>query len=228
MTDDNQLFESVGSKISIPSHRRIKAVCRKLGLSKYELLQMMCDTIIRYMDDAHNLTPEMERAMMIFEHLTGWRDAFNLCDYTSEAEITEAVYFLRDRIKKGSRAVLVERPILTGTDWMQDFNVMHIFERVISNLMPERYMRLRQLAIDNDCTNLLQLIDTLIDEHAKDADIAEVRRGFEDANRSEYGRKPTESPYRRKHHKSPEQMEGITNQLNFDNNEEEEEFTNRD
>jgi len=88
--------------------------------------------------------------------------------------------------------------------------------------LPERYMRLRQLAIDNQCTNLLQLIDTLIDEHSKDADIAEVRRGFEDANRSEYGRKPVDSPYRRKHHKSVEQTEGFTNQLIFEENEEEE------
>jgi len=220
---DQVAFESVGTKISIPSHRRIMAVCRKLGLSKYELLQMMCETIIRYMDDRHNLTPEMERAMMIFEHLTGWKDALNLCDYTTEAEITEAIYFLRDRLKKGCRAVMVERPIMEGSsEWQQDYNVMNIFERCISNLLPERYMRLRRLAIDNDCTNLLQLIDLLIDEHAKDADIAEVRRSFEDADRSDYGRKPVDAPYRRKHHKSPEQMDGITNQLNFDTDEEEE------
>lgn len=218
---ENISFESVGTKISLPSHRRIMAVCKKLGLSKYELLQMMCETIIRYMDDRHNLTPEMEKAMAIFEHLKGWKNAFNLCDYTADAQITEAVYFLRDPRKKGVRAVLVERPMMKdGKQWTQNYNVMDIFERVISQLLPERYMRLRLLAVDNECTNLLQLIDQLIDEHAKDSDIAEVRKNFEDANRSEYGRKPVDAPYRRKHHKSPEQMEGL-NKLNFNTDEEE-------
>lgn len=221
MTDENICFESIGTKISIASHRRIMAVCRKLGLSKYELLQMMCETIIRYMDDRHNLTPEMERAMSIFEHLKGWKDAFNICDYTSEPEITEGVYFLRDKHKKGVRAVLIEPPMMKGgKQWTQTYNIMDIFERVISQLLPERYMRLRLLAIDNDCTNLLQLIDMLIDEHAKDSDIAEVRHTFEDANRSEFGRKPADSPYRRKQHKSPEQMQGLNDtQLNFEDNE---------
>lgn len=219
---DKISFESVGTKISIPSHRRIMAVCKKVGLSKYELLQMMCETIIRYMDDRHNLTPEMEQAMAIFEHLTGWKDAFNLCDYTAEAQITEAVYFLRDPKKKGVRAVLVERPMMKdGKQWTQTYNIMDIIERVISQLLPERYMRLRLLAVDNDCNNILQLIDKLIDEHGKDADIAEVRKNFEDANRSEFGRKPVDAPYRRKHHKSPEQMEGLNNnQLNLYTDEE--------
>ena len=86
--------------------------------------------------------------------------------------------------------------------WTQTVNIQQILEQTICLLMPERYRRLRILASDNECSSILQLIDLLIDEHSKDADIRDIRQSFEDANRSEYGRQPADAPYRRKHRKS--------------------------
>lgn len=202
-TDTKDKFIVTGTKISEEAQRRIDAISEKKGISRYTLIQMVCDVIIRYMDDRHNLTPEIERLMSVFEHLNGWEKAFNLADYTTTPEIVEAIYFFTDEKKKGCRAVHVERPWLEGTDqWKQSYNIQEIFERMVCLLMPERYRRLRMLAIQNNCSGILELLDTLIDEHSKDADLALFRMEFEDADRSDFGKKPSDAPYKRKHYKT--------------------------
>lgn len=195
-------YEVVATKIRKEAKDRLEALCNSRGMTKYDLLQMMCDTLIRYMDDKHNLTPEIEKAMSIFEHLKGWGGAFNLADATSDPAIMEATYYLRDSAKPGVRGVHVERPWIEGHTWEQTYNIQEILEKTICLLMPERYRRLRLLAVDNECSSILQLIDMLIDEHSKDADVAHIRKGFEDANRSDYGRVPADQPYKRKHFKT--------------------------
>lgn len=202
MEQESNSYEVVATKVRKEAKDRLEALCKSRGMTKYDLLQMMCDTLIRYMDDHHNLTPEMEKAMSIFEHLQGWGGAFNLADSTAKPEIMEATYYLRDTDKHGVRGVHVERPWMQNSEWVQTYNIQEILEQTINLLMPERYRRLRLLAVDNDCSSILQLIDMLIDEHSKDADISSIRQGFEDANRSEYGRRPADEPYRRKHYKS--------------------------
>ena len=202
-TDTTDKFIAAGTKISEEAQRRLDAISSKKGISRYTLIQMVCDVIIRYMDDRHNLTPEIERLMSVFEHLNGWCNCFNLADYTTTPEIIEAIYFFADEQKKGCRAVHVERPWLEGTDqWTQTYNLQEIFERMVCLLMPERYRRLRLLAIQNNCTSILELIDTLIDEHSNDADLALLRMEFEDADRSDFGKKPADAPFKRKHYKS--------------------------
>ena len=196
-------FEAAGTKISAEALRRIDAISEKKGISRYALIQMMCDVIIRYMDDRHNLTPLIERLMTIFEHLNGWQKAFNLADYTAQPEIIEAIYFFTDEQKRGVRAVHVERPWLEGTDqWTQTYNLQQIFDRFLELLMPERYHRLMMLGRENNCASILELIDYLLDEHSKDAELALLRMEFEDAARSDFGKKPADAPFRRKHYKS--------------------------
>lgn len=201
--DGDNGYQVVATKVSNEAKSRLDALCESKGITAYELLQMMVDTLIRYMDDRHNLTPEMERAMSIFEHMRGWKNAFNLADYTADPEIVEAIYFVGDTSHQGVRAVMVERPWLEGwSEWNQTYNVRDIMERMMQLTYPERYQRLSIMAEQNGCSGVLELIDMLIDEHSQDIDIAAIRQGFEDANRSEYGRKPVDAPYRRKHHRS--------------------------
>ena len=49
------------------------------------------------MDDMHNLSPELELAMAVFEHAEGWSKAFNLANPYMRGEIAEAVYLTRDQ-----------------------------------------------------------------------------------------------------------------------------------
>lgn len=198
------------TKVSLESYRRIKRIEKKKGLTSYGIIQMMCDCIVRYMDDAHNLTPEIEQAMSIFEHMEGWRDALNIADPTVEKEIGEALYFFiaKDGGKKGSRAVMISKPFFGN--WTQDMNIQNILERVLNHLAPERYMRLRSLAVDMQCQSILQLIDKLIDEHGKDADIKHIREEFEDANRGDFGQSPDYSRIKQRQKRDMDWLDGQT------------------
>ena len=206
MTQDNTAdgYKVVATKVAPDAYVTFRKICRRLGIKSYEMLQMMVSVAIRYSDDTHNLSQEMELAMSLFEHMIGWKDALNFADPNVRREIGEAVYFLVDSEgrKKGTVPVMVRRPFFG--DWQETFNLQTIVERFVNLSMPERYVRLRRLAVDMECTSILQLFDKLIDLHASDADVAHIRREFEDADRSDWGVKPSEHRYKRKHHKTPD------------------------
>lgn len=70
-------------------------------------------------------------------------------------------------------------------------------------LFSKRYRRRIALTVELQCNSLLEMLDELIDTNSKNADTAELRRTFEDANRNEFGR-PIEygKKFYRKHCKS--------------------------
>lgn len=196
---DSEDYRVINTKVSPDSYERLRRLAAKKKTTVYQLVQMVCDTLIRYMDDRHNLTPEMEQAMSVFEHMEGWKDSLSLTEPNSHAEISEATYYFTDTTgkKKGARAVHVSIPFFS--QWTQCENIQTILERTLCLLMPHRYMRLRSLAVDMDCSSILELIDTLIVHHAKEADVAFIRSQFEDADRSDFGEKPkADGPYKRK------------------------------
>ena len=209
----NDKYQVMGAKVKPATRRLAERIARRLSTSVYKIVQMMIDVMVRYMDDRHNLTPEIEQMMAVFEHMDGWKDNFNLADPTSEPEIMEATYYLRDKTGKGVRAVHVEKPFFG--QWTETYNVQHILERVFTAVFPERYRRLRKLAEDMDCGSILELLDYMIDAHTVESVAAELRKPFEDANRSEYGRTPAESPYRRKHHKDPDSIDRQQTVIHF-------------
>ena len=177
----------VATKLSRPAAERLSKIAKHKGMTIYELIQMVCDTLIRYMDDRHNLSEEMERAMSIFEHMVGWADALNLADPTVQKEIAQAVYIFQDADgqKKGFRAVMVDKPFMG--QWTEDQNVMHIFERIFNICMPELYMKLFRARIILDCERVSEVINLLADAqvimHLND----EYRKDFEDADRADNG-----------------------------------------
>ena len=209
-------YEMLQTKVSPEAYARMKSIERKKGITDYGLIQMVVDTLIRYMDDRHNLTPEMEKAMSIFEHMEGWRDALNLADPTVEKIVGEAIYFLYDEEgkKKGARGVHVVKPFFGN--WTEDENIQHIIERVFCLLIPEHYRRLRLLAVELGCSSQLELLDYFIDHFSKEADLRELRRDFEDADRAENGRPLAYGQRtRRKKHQSPNDMDGEQHIIRF-------------
>lgn len=187
MKDDK--FKVIATKVSTFVKARIGRICKKRGLNEYDMLQMMCDCIVRYMDDRHNLTPEMERVMSIFEHLEGWKNAFNLADHTTESDICEAFYVMSAKGKKGFRVIHVQRPWWDGMkEWKQTENIQVMLERFFEVLVPERYKRLRMLSAEKGMESQLDLLDYLIDSHINDEVNGQYRREFEDAARAENGK----------------------------------------
>lgn len=207
--EDNYVL--IATKLSPAAHARLEMIARRRKMSKYELIQMVCDVLIRYCDKAHNLSREIELVMAVFEHMIGWDGCFNVADPTATPEIVEATYYLTAEGKKGVRAVHVERPFFG--EWTQNFNVQDILEKTICLLMPERYKRMRQVAVDTGATSLLQLLDEMIDTYTQAADMDAIREEFEDADRSEWGIKPVKQPFKKR--------KGNKNELLFTDEDEE-------
>lgn len=207
---NKEKFKVIATKVSTFVKERIGRICKKRGLNEYDMLQMMCDCIVRYMDDRHNLTPEMERVMRIFEHLEGWKNAFNLADHTTESDICEAFYVMSAKGKKGFRVIHVQRPWWDGVkEWKQSENIQMMLERFFEVLMPERYKRLRMLSAEKGMESQLDLLDYLIDSQLSDEYNAQYRQEFEDAARAENG-KPLaygERTKRVKHHSPDDYIE---------------------
>lgn len=206
MNQNNDLYEVIGTKVSPTFAKTFRRLCRSKGLKPYQVMQMMVDTFVRYTDDQHNLSQDMEQMMTVFEHMAGWREAFNLADPTPDRTITEAIYLLTAEKRKGARAIMVHRPYFG--DWTETANIQVILERVIEVLAPERYRRLRALAVDMDCKSILELLDTMIDNHVAEQEAAELRKDFEDCNRHDYGRPIIYGERtKRKHHKTPDTLQ---------------------
>jgi hypothetical protein len=174
--------------VSRRAAEQLARIAKKKNTTIYELIQLSCDTLIRYMDDRHNLSEEMERAMSLFEHLVGWADALNLADPTVNKEVCQAVYIFQDADgkKKGFRAKLVDRPFCGM--WTEDSNVMHIFERILNICMPELYMKLLRARIVLDCKSISEVLNVLADAEVIMQLNGELRQDFEDAARADNGR----------------------------------------
>lgn len=187
-SEDNAKYVTIATKISRHSAERLTALANAKGMTIYEVIQMVVDTLIRYMDDRHNLTEEMEKAMSIFEHMVGWANALNLADFDVQREIAEAVYILQDAEgkKKGFRAVMVQKPFM-GV-WDQTVNVQAIFDRLFNILLPEMYMKLFRAKIILGYHSVVEVLNALADAdviaHLND----DFRKEFEDAGRMDNGR----------------------------------------
>ena len=147
----------------------------------------------------------MGQLMMVFQHFQGWNNQFNIADPTTQKDIGEAIYFLQDATgkHKGTRVVLVTKPFFDQRT--MTFNEQDIFETYMCRVFPEQYKRLRLLATDNDCESCLELINHLIDMYCQeDKDVEEIRKGFEDARRSEWGKHENTTRYVRHKHSSPD------------------------
>ena len=201
------MFKVIATKVKSNIVPLLERICAKKGMSMYTLFQLYCDVTVRYMSDRHNLTPEMERIMTQFEHMEGWGKAFNLADYTTEPEVCSALYFLGDKGKQGVRGVMIERPFFGKVE--EDVNVQSILERTINLLYPERYKRLRRVAVELGASSILEMFDMLIEDKIKDSEVKFYRDEFSDCERSDFGRKPSDHVYKRKKHRSVEEMQSL-------------------
>lgn len=205
---DEGKYQVLSTKISSWAYAQIMKILSKKGINKYQLLQNMCEVILRFMSDKHNRTPEIEQAMETFENMEGWKDNFNLCDPQAKPEISEATYYLSDfskEGKKGVRVVHVERPFFDK--WVQTYNLQQIMERFMCLTFPSLYRRLRFIAVVKDCSSILELLMKYVREEEREEDKRELRRPFEDADRGDFGQKPQEGqPYKRPYEASQDTL----------------------
>ena len=205
MKDDEGKFVTVAGKVSTWCYGRLSRILRKRGLNIYQMIQNFCDSIVRNMDDRHNLTPESEKIMATFEHMIGWEDNFNIGDPNVKPEVSEATYYLTDEDgKKGVRVMHVEKPFFG--QWTQNFNIQQILERFMCLTFPQLYKRMRFIAVCRQCASIFELLTEIVAELEEEEKKRELLEDFEDADRGDWGQKPHEHPYRRRHEKSDDTL----------------------
>jgi len=214
-------FIVLPTKVSRHAAEQLYRIAKRKNMTVYKMLQMACDTFIRYGDDRYNLSESIERAMSLFEHMTGWADAMNLADPTLRAEVAQAVYIFQDADGKqrGFRAKMVDKPFMG--QWTEDSNVMHIFERIFNICMPELYMKLYRARVILECESVSEVINMLADAELLMRMNEESRKDFEDAARMDngkqygYGMKTTSL-----HHRTPDTV-ATDQRLKFDDDDRE-------
>lgn len=184
-TDD---YIVAATKLRPDIFNALQLIAAQKNMSLYDLAQMVMEILVRYTDDRHNLTPEIERLMFAFEHMEGWTEAFNLADPYVKRDIGEAFYVLQDGEgkKQGLRMVNVTKP--TFGERQITYNVQYMLDRFLYITFRPLHHALHQLMEDMDCNSIVELLITLIDIHRDENDAEEIRRMFEDSSRSEYGR----------------------------------------
>lgn len=195
---------TVATKISPESAEVLNRIARSRGMEVYELLQLMCQVLIRSTSDIHNLSDEINQLLILFHSEPGWKDAFNICNPTAETEIAEEILILQQKDKKGFGAIKVTKPWMG--EWTQTENAEYIVGRVLEVCMPGVIKRIRELGASMGCKSLTQLLITLTDAkeilHLEEQD----RREMEAANdytdngrRYAYGQRT-----RIHHHRTPD------------------------
>ena len=205
MNEEQENIKLVATKVSLPIWRRFQRVLSKVGMTSYEAVQNFIDVFIRFGDDRHNLTPDMELLMSSFEKQERWGETFNLADPTAQPDISEATYYLRDKEKKGVRVCHVERPFFGN--WSETWNVKQILEKFLCLTFPKLYSRLRAIAVARECMSILELLYKVVGEMEEEENKKEFRRPFEDAERSEWGKTPNTQPYKIHHRRTVEEIE---------------------
>jgi replication initiation and membrane attachment protein DnaB len=80
----------INTKVTESAKKRLEAICQQYDFTLYDMLQMLCDCLIRYMDDFHNLDENLIRIIRMFEGLPGWKNALRLTEDMSDAQVMEA------------------------------------------------------------------------------------------------------------------------------------------
>lgn len=193
----------LSTKVSTEAYGLVNSLCKRLGITVYDLLQMFADVSIRMMDDRHNLSYEMERMMQVMDGMKDWKTSIRLTDPEQKMRIAEAFYAMTETGRTGTRVVHIQG----GTDDLlrtETFNVQSIVERFMELAMPEVYKRLRLIGGDLNTNSVYETLCRIVDEYKIDPNAEELRLTFADNDRSEQGRKPFDGPTKRTRTNHPE------------------------
>ena len=196
---EQRLSVQLQTRVTPEVGAQLLAICNKYGFSVFHALRMLCETLVRFGDDRHNLTEQLIRVIRMFENIPGWSKSICLADDEQEFGIVEAIYILRAPGKDGYRLVWVERPMMDGDayGWSSDFNVQHILERFIEVMNPSLYRHLRMLAVQLGTESMLDTIQRIADEFMENPDEVELRLQFENNDWNKGARQYEDTKYKR-------------------------------
>ena len=190
----------INTKVTESAKKRLEAICKQYDFTLYDMLQMLCDCLIRYMDDFHNLDENLIRVIRMFEGLPGWKNALRLTEDMSDAQVMEAFYVLRNPKGKGaSRLVHVLRPVMEGDadGWQATYNTQEQLERFIELTNESLYKHLRMVGVSLGTESFLDTIHRIADAYAENPDEAELRLQFEQNDWHKGAQMYEQKPYKR-------------------------------
>ena len=148
------------TKISPQQAELLDAICNALGVNTYQIFQMFFYTLCKASAPMHELSPEIRKLMTLMETDAGWAEAFNMAN-PERLKVAQVVLILEQKDHKGFGAVMIDKPFMSDarmTECVDD-----ILERVCEVTMHGIYRRLRLIGAEHDCTNLSDILLTMVD-----------------------------------------------------------------
>ena len=168
-------YEVLSVKIRPDQAVLLNTICDTLGVNTYQIFQMFFYVLCKASSPMHELSPEIRKLMTMMEADVSWAEAFNLAN-PNELDVAQVILILQQKGKKGYGAVMIDKPWMgmvpkmvgdidrtkTGDPLMTE-NVDDILERVAEVTMHGIYRRLRLIGAEHDCTNLSDILLTMVD-----------------------------------------------------------------
>ena len=199
----------INTKVTESAKKRLEAICKQYDFTLYDMLQMLCDCLIRYMDDFHNLDENLIRVIRMFEGLPGWKNALRLTEDMSDGQVMEAFYVLR--------------PVMEGDadGWQATYNTQEQLERFIELTNESLYKHLRLVCVSLGTESFLDTIHRIADAYAENPDEAELRLQFEQNDWHNGAQMYEQKPYKRTYTPSEETQQKLFEVETNQNKEEE-------
>ncbi len=197
--------EIISTKMSSEAWLRLNDIAQRQGISLYRLVQETLDTLILYMDEANQLSPEMQQVIDCFERFEGWGQLCRLTDVGVDWAVADAVYFLHDNRQNGMAGVTAcwcKRGFM-GTP-AYTFNKKDILDMVIRRTQPDLWRELQLLGMQAGTTGALETIKHCIHNMLEDPDKETLREMFADCGRTDYGKSTELVKYIRHNRKNME------------------------
>lgn len=158
--NNKENYALLQTKISPQQAELLDAICNVLGVNTYQIFQMFFYTLCKASAPMHELSPEIRKLMTLMETDAGWAEAFNMAN-PERLKVAQAVLILEQQDHKGFGAVMIDKPFMSDarmTECVDD-----ILERVCEVTMHGIYRRLRLIGAEHDCTNLSDILLTMVD-----------------------------------------------------------------
>lgn len=165
---------TIATKINSEAAAVLRDMCESRGVKIYNLLQWCVHILIRMHSGRYELSPHIHKLLALLECQNGYANTFNFAETSCEEEAAQILLFTRQKGKKGKGVRLVT----LGENPIQTMCVDDILELTIDAAMPGVYRRLRRLAVSLGCSSIAEVLITLADEQADEAqrleDVAEA------------------------------------------------------
>lgn len=160
MTENNDKYVGMGTKVSPAMAEVINAICDAMGVDVYHMLQYFLYSLVRASNEHHQLSPEIQKLMTMLETDAGWQNAFNLCN-PDGLEVSQIILILEQKEKKGFGAVMIDKPFMGMATQTESAEL--ILERVAEVTMQGIYRKLRQLGASMGTKHLSDILLSMID-----------------------------------------------------------------